>query len=505
MFAKKGQLGYVDKAFITEGEEGFRIAKVRVRHERIPSIGDKFCSRCGQKGTIGLVIPEESMPFTEDGIRPDIIVNPHAFPSRMTIGQLVETLAGKACCVYGGFGDCTAFMNKGPKDKRYGSMLREAGFNSSGCQILYNGETGEQLGAEIYIGPTYYMRLKHMVKDKINYRARGPRTVLTRQTVQGRANDGGLRIGEMERDGIVAHGASKFVQESMLVRGDEYYMAVCNQTGTIAVYNESYDLFLSPMTDGPLKFTGTLDDGLNIENVSRFGRSFSVLRVPYSFKLLLQELQTMNVSMRLVTSDNVDQLTSLQFSSQGQRGVGGPSQPASPPASPVPAPASPVPAPASPVPAPASPVPAPASPVPAPASPVPAPASPVPAPASPVPAPASPVPAPASPVPAPAVPAPEPPTPVGPGAAGLEDVTQQLVAAAGAKRGGAAGVAPGESGGEPDDDDEGENADPEAEPSEPGLDLLTDVAGDEGEEGEEDEGGGSRRGGERRVVEIDPK
>ena len=477
VFAKKGQLGYVDKAFITEGEEGFRIAKVRVRHERVPSIGDKFCSRCGQKGTIGLVIPEESMPFTEDGIRPDIIVNPHAFPSRMTIGQLVETLAGKACCLYGGFGDCTAFMNKGPKDKRYGSMLREAGFNSSGCQILYNGETGEQLGAEIYIGPTYYMRLKHMVKDKINYRARGPRTVLTRQTVQGRANDGGLRIGEMERDGIVAHGASKFVQESMLVRGDEYYMAVCNQTGTIAVYNESYDLFLSPMTDGPLKFTGTLDDGLNIENVSRFGRSFSVLRVPYSFKLLLQELQTMNVSMRLVTSDNVDQLTSLQFSSQGQRGTGVPIAPASP----VLAPAPPAPAP------------------PAPSSPAPAP----PAPAPPAPAP----PAPSS--PAPAVSEPEPPAPVGPGAAGLEDVTQQLVAAAGAKRGGAVSAAVGESTGDPDDGDEGENADPEAGSSEPGLDLLTDLA--DGDKDEEDEGGeggddgGSRRGGEKRVVEIDPK
>ena len=317
VYAKKGQLGYVDKAFVTEGEEGFRIAKVRVRHERIPGIGDKFCSRCGQKGTIGLVIPEEDMPFTEEGIRPDIIVNPHAFPSRMTIGQLVEVLMGKACAVYGGFGDCTAFTNRGPKDKAFGELLRRVGFNSSGNQVLYNGETGKQLEADIYIGPTYYMRLKHMVKDKINYRARGPRTVLTRQTVQGRANDGGLRIGEMERDAVISHGATKFLQESMLVRGDEYFMAVCNQTGTVAVYNDSYDLFMSPMLDGPLKFTGDMETGMHIDNVTRFGRSFSVLRVPYAFKLLLQELQTMNVQMRIITDANVDAVTNLAFSKRG--------------------------------------------------------------------------------------------------------------------------------------------------------------------------------------------
>ena len=142
----------------------------------------------------------------------------------MTIGQLVETVMGKACCLYGGFGDCTAFMNKGSKHKEFGDMLISQGFHPSGNQLLYNGESGEQIMTNIFTGPTYYMRLKHMVKDKINYRARGPRTVLTRQTVQGRANDGGLRVGEMERDGVIGHGAAKFLQESMLVRGDEYYM-----------------------------------------------------------------------------------------------------------------------------------------------------------------------------------------------------------------------------------------------------------------------------------------
>ena len=311
---KKGQLGYVDKAFITEGEEGFRIAKVRCRHERVPNIGDKFCSRCGQKGTIGLVIPEADMPFNKDGIRPDIIINPHAIPSRMTIGQLVEALMGKACVMYGGFGDCTAFMNKGQKATTFGELLTNVGFNSSGNEQLYNGQTGEQIQADIYFGPTFYMRLKHMVKDKINHRARGPRTLLTRQTVQGRANDGGLRIGEMERDGITGHGAAFFLNESMMIRGDEYYMAVCNKSGMTAIYNESMNLFLSPQADGPIKFVGTLDNGMNIENVTKYGRSFSVIRIPYAFKLLMQELQTMNVQMRIITEDNIDQMTNLAFS-----------------------------------------------------------------------------------------------------------------------------------------------------------------------------------------------
>jgi hypothetical protein len=314
VFPKKGQLGYVDKSFITEGEEGFRIAKVRIREERIPAIGDKMASRAGQKGTLGLIIPEEDMPFTEDGIRPDLIINPHAIPSRMTIGQLVESLLGKACCEYGGFGDCTAFANKGPNEDVYGRMLVKAGFSASGNQILYNGMTGEQLFSDIYIGPTYYMRLKHMVKDKINYRALGPRTMLTRQTVQGRANDGGLRIGEMERDGVMAHGASAFLNDSFMIRGDEYFMAVCNKTGAVAIYNPNLNLFLSPFSDGPVNFNTTLDGKMNIRSVSRFGRSFSIVRIPYALKLLIQELQVMNIQMRIITEDNVDQLLSMSYS-----------------------------------------------------------------------------------------------------------------------------------------------------------------------------------------------
>uniref|UniRef100_A0A6C0DRM1 DNA-directed RNA polymerase n=1 Tax=viral metagenome TaxID=1070528 RepID=A0A6C0DRM1_9ZZZZ len=312
---KKGQLGTVDKTFITDSEEGKRIAKVRIREQRIPNLGDKMASRSGQKGTIGLVIPEEDMPFTKDGIRPDLIINPHALPTRMTIGQLVETLIGKACVNYGGFGDCTAFINKGSKIKVFGELLPKIGFHSSGNEILYNGMTGEQLETEIFMGPTYYMRLKHMVKDKINYRARGPNTALTKQPVQGRANDGGLRIGEMERDSVISHGTSEFLRESMMERSDNYFMAICNTTGMMAIYNPAKNIFMSPMADGPLRFVGSLDGkDMHIENVTRFGRDFSIVKVPYTLKLLMQELQTINIQMRFITEDNIEQLENMTYS-----------------------------------------------------------------------------------------------------------------------------------------------------------------------------------------------
>ena len=311
---KKGQLGFVDKSFITLGEEGFNVAKVRLREERIPAIGDKMASRAGQKGTIGLIIPEADMPYTDDGIRPDLIINPHAIPSRMTIGQIVESMFGIACTHYGAFGDCTAFQVKGSNYNTYGPMLTKAGFNHTGNHLLYNGMTGEQVQANIYMGPTYYMRLKHMVKDKVNFRARGPNQQLTRQPVQGRANDGGLRIGEMERDAVCAHGLAYFLNESFLVRGDEYYMAVCNKTGAISIYNDSRNLFLSPYADGPIHFHTNPDGTMSIKNLTKYGRSFSLIRIPYSFKLLIQELQVMNIQMRIITDENVDQLMSMSYS-----------------------------------------------------------------------------------------------------------------------------------------------------------------------------------------------
>jgi DNA-directed RNA polymerase II subunit RPB2 len=309
IFPKKGQIGYVDKTYITENEEGKRIAKVRIREDRSPNIGDKFSSRCGQKGTIGILIPEENMPFTKDGLRPDMIINPHAIPSRMTIGQLIECIFAKLACVKGSAIDSTAFVNKGPKHKQIGDLLNEYDYHSSGNELLYNGMTGEQIESEIFLGPTYYMRLKHMVKDKINYRAAGPRTLLTRQTNQGRANDGGLRIGEMERDGLIAHGISSFLQDSMMKRGDAYSVAVCNQSGTLAIYNKVMDNFYSPSVDGPIVFD--LENNATPTLMTKYGKEFSIVDIPYSFKLLMQELTAMNVQMRLITADNIDQMTSM--------------------------------------------------------------------------------------------------------------------------------------------------------------------------------------------------
>jgi DNA-directed RNA polymerase II subunit RPB2 len=311
---KTGQLGYIDKSFMVENENGKRISKVRIRHDRTPMIGDKFCSRAGQKGTIGIVLDEKDMPFNSEGIRPDIIVNPHAFPSRMTIGHLVEALFSKVCCLYGSYGDCTSFTNKGTKDKILGDMLTKVGYSSTGNEFLYNGMTGEQLETEIFFGPTYYLRLKHMVKDKINARGRGPRTALTRQTVGGRANGGGLRVGEMDRDAIIAHGMTNFIKDSMMERGDKFKIAICNKSGTIAIYNEEQNLFMSLFTDGPVKFARNKDNEMNIIPLTKYGRDFSIIEIPYSFKLLYHELQAMNIQMRIITEDNIDQMTSLRNS-----------------------------------------------------------------------------------------------------------------------------------------------------------------------------------------------
>tara|TARA_A100001015_G_scaffold321456_1_gene452303 strand:+ start:423 stop:5441 length:5019 start_codon:yes stop_codon:yes gene_type:complete len=314
---KKGQLGYVDKAYITEGDEGKRIAKIRIRDQRIPSHGDKFCSRCGQKGTIGNIIPEADMPFTKDGIKPDIIINPHAIPSRMTIGQLVESIMSKLGLELGNTMDSTPFTTEKTKIDKVCNLLTEYGMHSSGNEMLYNGKTGEMIEHSIFMGPTYYLRLKHMVKDKINYRASGKRTLLTRQTNHGRANDGGLRIGEMERDGIIAHGCAFFLKDSMMNRGDKYKLAICNHSGTIAIYDENKNNFYSPIIDGPIEYDIDGKEIVESKIVTKYGKHFSIVEIPYCFKLLIQELSTLNVQMRLITSDTIDsneKVSSIKFS-----------------------------------------------------------------------------------------------------------------------------------------------------------------------------------------------
>ena len=197
------ETGFIDKVYVGRNGEGVRFCNVRIRSERIPKIGDKFASRCGQKGTCGITYPQHQMPFNKDGISPDAIMNPHAIPSRMTIGQLLECILGKTAATLGGIADCTPFSEIDPD--KVGNILEDLGFNRCGNEVLYNGMTGEQMHVDIFMGPTFYQRLKHMVDDKVHSRSRGPVVQMTRQPAEGRSRDGGLRFGEMERDCLMGN------------------------------------------------------------------------------------------------------------------------------------------------------------------------------------------------------------------------------------------------------------------------------------------------------------
>ena len=273
---------YIDKNYVNFNGDGYTFAKVRIRSYRRPVIGDKFSSRHGQKGTIGLVIPEENMPFTENGLRPDIIINPHAIPSRMTIGQLKETLLGKVCLELGLFGDGTSFGKFDIKD--ICKLLQENNFEKHGNELLMNGMTGEQLESDIFIGPAFYQRLKHMVIDKQHSRGQGPMVNLTRQPAEGRSREGGLRFGEMERDCMISHGCASFIEDRMYKCSDGFVTYSCNHCGLFVVYNEEKNIHYCKVCDN---YT-----------------DFSKLHIPYSCKLLFQELISMNVAPRIVTEKN---------------------------------------------------------------------------------------------------------------------------------------------------------------------------------------------------------
>jgi DNA-directed RNA polymerase II subunit RPB2 len=229
---------YIDKNYIDRNGEGYNFAKVRLRTVRKPVIGDKFSSRHGQKGTVGNIIPECDMPFTANGIKPDIIINPHAIPSRMTISQLIECIMGKSCCMMGRYGDATPFSKFAEKNlNNLGDVLESLGFERHGNEVLYNGRTGEQLSCSIFFGPTYYQRLKHMVNDKTHSRSTGPMVTLTRQPAEGRSRDGGLRMGEMERDVLLAHGIASLLKEQLLDKSDHFKAFLCKKCGNFGIVN----------------------------------------------------------------------------------------------------------------------------------------------------------------------------------------------------------------------------------------------------------------------------
>jgi len=280
---------YIDKNYTGRNGDGYNFAKVRVRILRKPVLGDKCSSRHGQKGTMGNIIPECDMPFTKDGIRPDIIINPHAIPSRMTIGQLKETLLGKVLLELGLFGDGTSFGNLDVKT--IAAELQKVGYESYGNEVLYNGLTGEQLETNIFFGPVFYQRLKHMVNDKQHSRAIGPMVNLTRQPAEGRSRDGGFRIGEMERDVMLAHGMSRFCRERLYDASDKYSVHVCKRCGLIASYNDGAKSRSFSKEDFTIHLCKTCNNTTD----------FAKVEIPYSYKLMAQELQTINVVPRLIT------------------------------------------------------------------------------------------------------------------------------------------------------------------------------------------------------------
>jgi DNA-directed RNA polymerase beta subunit len=243
---------------------GLRGVKIRIVEDRTPIVGDKMSSRHSQKGTIGEILAEEDMPFTSRGVRPDLIFNPHGIPTRMTVGQFLEAASNKVGIELGSFVDATPFSadNRIPDLK---SSLLRMGFEPHGHEILYNGKTGEQMVADIFMGPIYYQRLKQMVEDKINYRDTGPKTMMTHQPTQGRSNGGGMRLGEMERDSMISYGFSHFIQESFMKRSDGATVEVNKETGRIETSQDT-------------------------------------LEMPYAMALFTQELESMHIVPKLVTS-----------------------------------------------------------------------------------------------------------------------------------------------------------------------------------------------------------
>ncbi|KAI8382946.1 DNA-directed RNA polymerase III subunit RPC2 [Blakeslea trispora] len=274
---KSPQTGYIDKVLFTTTESDQTLIKINIRQTRRPELGDKFSSRHGQKGVCGIIVQQEDMPFSDLGVCPDIIMNPHGFPSRMTVGKMIELLAGKAGVLDGSLQYGTAFG--GSKVEDMSRILISHGFNYSGKDYVTSGITGEPLSAYIFFGPIYYQKLKHMVMDKMHARARGPRATLTRQPTEGRSRDGGLRLGEMERDCLIGYGASMLLLERLMISSDAFEVHVCDGCGLIG-------------------YAGWCQ-------YCKSSKFMKTMEIPYAAKLLFQELMAMNISPRMILEDSI--------------------------------------------------------------------------------------------------------------------------------------------------------------------------------------------------------
>ena len=275
---KSNEEGTVDMNYNEINNEGYAFCKIRIRNNRKPAVGDKLASSIAQKASIGMIYNAEDMPYTKDGIVPDLIMNPHAIPSRMTIAQLMECVLGKVGCIEGNIQDCTPYNDLSVED--ICDKLESYGMEKHSNEIMYDGYTGRQMKTTIFIGPTYYQRLKHIVCDKIHSRSsNGPIVFLTRQPSEGRSRAGGLRVGEMERDAILSHGASLFLKEKMLDCSDNSKQYICKICGMIMVSNTERNLYSC--------------------NYCKNDIDPSQVRIPYAFKLIIQELQAMSIALRI--------------------------------------------------------------------------------------------------------------------------------------------------------------------------------------------------------------
>ncbi len=286
---RSNEKGWIDTVMLSTNKEGYKYAKVKIRNVRVPQIGDKFASRHGQKGTIGMTYRMEDLPYTCEGVVPDIIVNPHAIPSRMTVAHLVECLMSKVATLLGQEGDATPFMDD-VNVEIISKELSKLGYQRHGNECLYNGHTGRPMDTLIFIGPTFYQRLKHMVDDKIHARSRGPVQMLTRQPLEGRAREGGLRMGEMERDCLISHGAANFLRDRLYANSDPYRVHVCDECGIIAVADLRQQKFSCGYCDNKT--------------------AFSQIHIPYAGKLLFQELMAMCILPRIFVDKPADTDTS---------------------------------------------------------------------------------------------------------------------------------------------------------------------------------------------------